>query len=92
MKTTTININVYEVGDVIQLDRSDLSLEAKRRSYGASTRAVIVSVGQRMDKLYTYKAIADNGKMFSFTPSEQGKEKYVGHIDLGLLFGGAKND
>ena len=88
MKTTTININVYEVGDVIQLDRSNLSLEAKRRSYGDSRRAIIVSAGQRMDKLFSYKAIADNGKMFTLTPNEQGSEEYVGHIDLGLLFGG----
>ena len=88
MKTTTININVYEVGDVIRLDRSALSLEAKRRSYGDSRRAVIISVGQRMDKLFSYKAIADNGKMFTFTPNEQGNEEYIGHIDLGLLFEG----
>lgn len=88
MRTTTININVYEVGDVIQLDRADLSLEAKRRSYGNSRRAVIMSVGQRMDKLFTYKAIADNGKMFTFTPNEQGREQYIGHIDMGLLLGG----
>lgn len=88
MKTTTININVYEVGDVIQLKGGDLRLEAKKRTYGDSTRGIIVSVGQRMDKLFTYKVIADNGKMFSLTPSEQGKEEYIGHIDLSLLFGG----
>lgn len=91
MKTTTINVNVYEVGDVIEMARNDLRLEAKRRTFADSTRAVVVGVSQRMDKLFSYKIISSNGKMITLTPSEQGGEKYIGHIDLGLLFGGAKN-
>lgn len=87
MKTTTININVYEVGDVISIDQASLKLVAKRESMGKSTRAVIIAVNQRLDKLYSYKLVLDNGKSFTLTPGEQGSEKYVGHIDLGLLFG-----
>ena len=90
MKTTTISVNVYEVGDVIELNPSSLRLVAKQRSYAESTRAVVVGVNQRMDKLFTYKLIADNGKMLTLTPSEQGGEKFVGHTDLSLLFGGKK--
>lgn len=86
MKTTTININTYEVGDVIEMAQKDLRLEAKRRTFADSTRAIVVDVNQRMDKLFTYKLIASNGRAISLTPAEQGGEKYVGHIDLGLLF------
>lgn len=92
MKTTTINLNVYEVGDVIELDRKNLRLVSKQRSYAESHRAIVMGVNQRVDKLFTYKLIADNGKMFNLVPNEQGEEKYVGHVDLGLLFEGAGGD
>ena len=86
MKTTTISVNVYEIGDVIELNKECLRLVAKQRSYAECVRAVVVAVNQRMDKLFTYKMITDNGKMLTLTPSEQGGEKYVGHIDLTILF------
>lgn len=87
MKTTTININVYEIGDVISIDQSSLKLVAKRESMGKSARAMIIGVNQRLDKLISYKLVLENGKSFWLTPGEQGSEKYVGHIDMGLLFG-----
>ena len=90
MKMTTIQVNVYEVGDVIEMTRESFNLDAKRRSFADSTRAVIVEVRQRQDKLFSYKVVASNGKTFTLTPSDQGKEQYVGHIDLGLLFGGGE--
>ena len=88
MKTTTINVNVYEVGDVIELDRKNLRLVAKQRNYAESRRSMVVSVNQRVDKLFTYRLIADNGKMLNLVPNEQGEEKYVGHIDMDMLFEG----
>ena len=92
MKTTTISVNVYEVGDVIEINRADLRLVAKQRSLASTTRAIIMGISQRMDKLFTYKIVADNGKTLLFTPGEQGHEKYIGHIDLSLLFAGMEND
>ena len=92
MKTTTINLNVYEVGDVIELKRENLKLVAKQRCYAESGRAVIIGVNQRIDKLFTYKLLADNGKIVSLTPSEQGQEKYIGHIDLGMLYQGGGDE
>ena len=38
MKTTTISLNVYEVGDVIEISGADINLESKRRTIGQSTR------------------------------------------------------
>ena len=86
MKTTTINVNVYEPGDVIELNNEDFKLVAKRRTLEGSKRAMIVGVNRRMDKLYTYKIVTDTGTTLTFTPSEQGVERYVGHIDLGMLY------
>lgn len=91
MKSTTININVYEVGDVIELKRENLRLVAKQRSYAESSKAMVVDVNQRTDKMFTYRLIAENGKMLNLTPAEQGNEKFVGHIDLGLLFEGGSD-
>lgn len=89
MKTATINVNVYEIGDVIELNGDNLKLVAKQRAYSESRRALIVGVNQRIDKMFTYKILAENGKVISFSPNEQGNEKYVGHIELGLLYGDA---
>ena len=89
MKQTTISVNVYEVGDVVEINRGAINLVAKQRSIGESRRAIVIDVMQRKDKLFTYKMVAANGKPFTLTPNEQGEEKYVGHIDMALLFEGA---
>lgn len=86
MKTTTISLNVYEVGDVIKIPRKSISLESKRVAIGPATRALIVGVMQRTDKMFSYRVLADNGKTFILKPNEQGLEEYVGHIDMGVLF------
>ena len=92
MRTTTINYTIYEIGDVIEIAPKNFRLESKRRSIGGATRAVVVGVGERVDKMHSYKVVADNGKMFTLTPSEQGGERYIGHIDFGLLFDGVKDN
>lgn len=89
MKTTTISLNVYEVGDVISIPRKSISLESKRVAIGPATKAIVVNVVQRADKMFSYRMLADNGRTFILKPSEQGHEEYVGHIDLGVLFDGA---
>ena len=92
MKTTTININVYELGDIIKIPRKDISLESKRVGIGKSHRAIVVGIMQRMDKLYSYKLLASNGRTFTLKPNEQGAEEYVGHVDLGVLYAGDDDD
>ena len=89
MKTTTISVNVYEIGDVVKINRDNFNLEAKRRTIsesGAETRAIVVGISQRLDKLFTYRLVTTTGKTLTLTPHEQGAEEYIGHIDLGLLF------
>lgn len=92
MKTTTISLNVYEIGDVIKIPRKSISLESKRVAIGPATKAVIINVTQRSDKLYSYRVLADNGRTFVLKPNEQGFEEYVGHIDMGVLFDGASEN
>ena len=87
MKTTMISVNVYEPGDVIMLNVDDINLVAKRRNMESGTRAMIVGVVQRLDKMYTYRILTDSGKMMALTPGEQGHEQYIGHVDLEMLFG-----
>ena len=92
MKRTTISLNVYEVGDVIKINRNITNLMSKQRQIDKATRAVVISVAQRVDKLFTYKIMCANGSVVNLKPDEQGKEEYVGHIDLGMLFEGDSDD
>lgn len=86
MKSETVTINRYEVGDVILITPECFRLLSKRSSIGRAERCVVYNVTQRTDRLFTYKVFAQNGKTFSLTPAEQGNEKYIGHIDMSLMF------
>lgn len=90
MKQTTISVNVYEVGDILQVNSKDFKLVAKQRDLDGSKRVMVIGVKQRLDKMFTYKVVTDKGVTLQFTPSEQGNEEYVGHIDLGMLMGSVK--
>lgn len=92
MKTTTIKLSVYEIGDVIQMHGDNFNLETKRRAIGRVKRGVVMGVSQRIDKLFSYKVVCSDGTMITLKPAEQGGEKYVGHIDMGLLLGGDQDD
>lgn len=85
MKQTMISVNVYEAGDVLELNHKNFKLVAKQRNLDGSKRVMVIDVRQRLDKLYTYKVVTDTGTTMMLTPSEQGGEEYIGHIDLGLL-------
>lgn len=87
MKQTMVSVNVYEAGDVLEVSTKDFRLVSKQRDLGGSKRVMVVSAKQRLDKMFTYKVLTEKGAMLQFTPSEQGNEEYVGHIDLGMLMG-----
>lgn len=87
MKQTTISVNVYEVGDILEVSAKDFKLIAKQRDLGSSKRVMVIGAKQRLDKMFTYKVVTDKGVTLQFTPSEQGNEEYVGHIDLSQLMG-----
>ena len=87
MKTTMISLNVYEMGDVLKLHNADFKLAAKQRNLDGARLAMVISAKQRLDKLYTYKVVTDTGVTLMITPSEQGNEEFVGHVDLSMLTG-----
>ena len=86
MRTTTIDVNVYDVGDVISLDKSFTSLMSKQRTIGDSKRGIVINASQRADKLFTYRVLCSNGCEITIRPDEQGRETYIGHVDLDMLF------
>ena len=90
MKQATISVNVYEVGDILEVNTKAFKLVAKQRNLDGSRRVMVIGAKQRLDKMYTYKVVTEKGATMQLTPSEQGDEKYVGHIDLGILMGTAK--
>lgn len=90
MKQTTISVNVYEVGDILEVSAKDFKLIAKQRDLDSSKRVMVIGAKQRLDKMFTYKVVTDKGVTLQFTPSEQGNEEYVGHIDLSQLMGAEK--
>lgn len=88
MKTTTINLSVYEVGDVLTISKDVTNLESKKRLIGDSKRALVVGALQRADGLFSYRVVCDNYTSITLRASEQQGIEYVGHIDMGLLLGG----
>jgi len=90
MKQTTISVNVYEIGDILKINAKDFRLVAKQRDLDGCKRVMVIGAKQRLDKMYTYKVITEKGVTLQLTPSEQGNEEYVGHVDLGLLMGGER--
>lgn len=92
MKQTMISVNVYEVGDILEVSAKDFKLMAKQRDLGGSKRVMVIGAKQRLDKMFTYKVVTEKGATLQFTPNEQGNEEYVGHIDLGLLMGTVQSE
>ena len=86
MKSTTITVNVYEIGDVIKLSKDAFKLSMKQRAFGDSRKAMIVNCNIRKDGKVTYKIVTDKKLMMTFTPEDQGTEEYVGHVDMSVLF------
>ena len=96
MKTKQIEMTVYETGDV--LDISDTvfrfqdgrenalphSIKAKARA-NSTGRMLVISCIETKDG-FLYKGFMNNGRAISLKHNEMGTEKYVGHIDLRMLF------
>ena len=81
----TYTIRQYEVGDVLDISMVHPKLTAKRRLNYAD-RGMVFQVNMLMNGAITYKVITDNGYVTSFTHDEQGEERYIGHIDMSMLF------
>ena len=87
MKTETFTVNVYEVGDVVEINTADMPLASKRRTLYGATRAMVVHRAMLASRAQSYKLIADNGKSFSLRSDENGIVKWLAHVDLEALYG-----
>ena len=86
MKSVQITVMQYEVGDV--LDISAVNGMHRKPSLNEGSRALVVSVICRNDGTASYKLLTNDAKAIVMKPEEMGEEKYLGAIDLSLLWGG----
>ena len=85
MKTTQIVVNVYEPGDIIDISECKKHFSNKSEIDGAS-RALVIAVNELKNGLFTYVVVTNEGKRSRITPSDMKDEKFLGHVDLSLLF------
>lgn len=85
--TKEIKINVYEIGDIIDISR--IGTSNHKNTIRDAMRCVVVGVKQMKDGRYGYTVLTDNADKSYLRADELGEEKYVGHIDLSQLFNSA---
>ena len=87
MRIETIQVPIYEIGDVITITNNIFVLRQKRDTALKAEKAMIIERNQRQDYTFSYKILCDNGRVLTLKPEELGKETYIGKADLSLLFG-----
>lgn len=85
MKSTQIVVNIYEIGDL--LDVSNCSAKHAKPALNEAERALVINVKNLKYSKYGYDVLTDKGMKVSITPDEIGDEKYIRHLDLSALFG-----
>ena len=90
MRKETIEYDVYEVGDVLDISEVEIystsSHATKAPSFNACKRALVVGVAKVDGRKRNYHVLCENNKVYIFKASEQGKEKYLKHIDFSDAF------
>lgn len=84
MTTKQISINVYDKGDVI--DISGITASIHKNALNNGKRAVVLSRKELKNGQYTYSVLTDNGEKVSITPEQMRGERYIGVMDMSLLF------
>lgn len=87
MKIETIQVPIYEIGDVIAITNNIFSLTRKREVASKAEKAMIIERRQSLSNTFSYKILCDNGKVLTLKAEEIGQEEYIGKADLSLLFG-----
>ena len=87
----SIEIVRYEVGDVVDVTGVRYRSAAKAKLNADCKRGVIGNVTPLRNGYTQYVLYVDSGKRtLILTPSEQDGMKYIGHIDMEMLFGHAE--
>lgn len=84
MKTVTVEVNQYEVGDL--LDVSKLNAIHKKEQLNSANKAMVISCCQLRGGEFSYDVLTNEGKKCRIKAEELGGEKYLGNIDLTKLF------
>lgn len=84
MKTKQITIDVYEVGDVVDIFKVKSPVHKHTLSNGS--KAVVIDVFELKHGGISYNVITDNRDKVRIKPEEMTGAVYIGHIDLSLLF------
>lgn len=92
MKLRTINIHVYEIGDVVEIDLSKSNRRAKQLCTGVKRAVIIdakiISYGAGI----VYKVMTDGFKAIQLNADEENCiTEYLGHIDFSTLTGEKKD-
>ena len=87
MKIETIQVPVYEIGDIIAITNNIFALTRKRDVARKAEKAMIIERRTRPGNVFSYKILCDNGKVLTLKAEEIGQEEYIGKADLSLLFG-----
>lgn len=86
MKTVTVTINQYEVGDVLDVSGVNWHTSSKKRSMSDAKKALVLAIQQLSTGECTYKAFTDTCKTVPIIPDKQGAIKYIGHMDISMMF------
>lgn len=83
MKTRTIEVNTYEVGDIIDIQ----ALKACHMKPALTTakKALVLCCRCLRGGFFSYAVLTNEMKKTTITPEELGGEKYIGNISLSEL-------
>lgn len=87
MRVETIEVPIYEVGDIIAITNNIFTLTRKHEVAQKAEKAMIIERRHRPGNVFSYKILCDNGKVLTLKAEEIGKEEYIGKVDLSMLFG-----
>lgn len=83
MKTRTIEVNTYEVGDI--LDVRALKAQHMKPALTTAKKCLVLNCRCIRGGLFSYEVLTNEMKKASITPEELGGEKYIGSISLSEL-------
>lgn len=84
MKTKMLEVNVYEVGDVI--DISECTGTYGKQSLNRAKRGLVIGITELKNGLNSYWVLTDEGNKVKIIPKQMCNEIYIGHVDLSKLF------
>lgn len=88
MKTETVKVNTFEVGDILDItdcDGMETYSKTKKEHFKAATRALIIGEDELLSGVISYTILTDFEKILKCKSHELTKAKYLGDVDLSLM-------